>query len=151
MEKERKVVWLSYHIDNFNKSEKEEYLDTLDEEDEEEALMAEEIRNAPKLVTTPYGLIELDDSQNIFNNLDFWLIRTNFNITDKCFTIANYQDGVEACKVVSRYALLVGFPKNELGLFDHSAIKTELGEKLLNIEAYDEELYKKQHYQLFHA
>lgn len=139
--RERKIVWESYHMpDKFERSAKEEFLDNLDEDDEEDSLMAEEVRNAPTLVESPFGLVEINDSMNPFNQLEFWMMSTNFNINSKCFVIANFTEGVECVKLVSRYRMLVGFAK----LFDCSEVKRELTDYLLNIDEYPHELYLKQ-------
>lgn len=137
---ERKIVWESMQIDNFQKSEKDDILEDLDDDDEDDQIIAEEIRNAPRLAESAFGLIELSDELNPFRALEFYMLHANFNIDAKCFIIANFSDGVEAVKSVSRYRLLVGFGK----LFDKSVCKKELADKLINIEDYSNSLYLRQ-------
>lgn len=137
---ERKIIWESFHIDKFKTSETEKILEQLDENDEEEALLAEEIRNAPKLIDTPQGLYQIDDSMNPFNSMECRLAICNFEITEKELIITNFFAGVEAVQPVSRYKMLVGFAQ----LFDAQTVRTELTKQLINIDTYPKDLLIKQ-------
>lgn len=133
---ERKIVWESFHIDRFKSGEKERLLKDLDEEDEDESLIAEEIRNAPTLVETPAGIFNIDDSMNPFNSMECRLAVCNFEITEKELLVTNFHEGIEAVQPVSRYKMLIGFAK----LFDIPEVRKSLTHKLINIHEYPREL-----------
>lgn len=151
--KERKIAWESYHLEDPEYSERDKVLKDLDEEDEEEYLMAEEVRNAPTLMETPFGLIEKNDRLNPFNQLDFWMINANFNIRAKEFIIINFHEGVEAVKPISRYRILVAFGKMFIEDKDnpYQEVKKSLENALININDYPHELYLRQRRTLVQA
>ena len=142
--KERIIRWESYHMPNQfdyeGKSEKEQILDELDEDDEEDQLIAEEIRNAPRLVESPFGIVEVSSVHNIYLQFEFWMMHSNFDIRSREFVLTNFHEGVEVVRAEGRYRLLIGFGK----LFDSAEVRRSLEEKLKKIEEYPEQLYRKQ-------
>lgn len=136
--RERKIKWESYHINNYTKTERDEILANLDEEDEEEKEIAEELRNMPTIMETPIGPVLKDDTLNPLYRIEHWMLHANFDITEKELIIANFHEGVESLSTVSRYEMLVGFGK----LFDGTEVRKTLTEKLINIDDYPEELLK---------
>lgn len=109
--------------------------DDLDEEISEELIEAiEEIEDIQKkkykgeikVITTPMGIIPLNDntaSNKIFN---FWTGHSNFDITANILKIIEDIDGVEALDVFTRYRFRIAVGK----AFDDSVVMRNINTKV---------------------
>ena len=70
----------------------------------------------------PVGLVSAIMEQNQFiNSFDFWVLHTNFDITDEIKQIIESIPGVESITVLTRYRIKVGLTKS--GLFNNTQVK----------------------------
>lgn len=126
--KEKKFLWDSYHLPDFQKSSAQRLKDELDPDEDEEAI--EELEHATTIFSTPMGLFEQNDSMNPLRTIEHWICKTNFNIDSQVTALLNSIDGVETLTVVTRYQFIVGFGE----LFTVKEVRAEIEETLRNID-----------------
>lgn len=135
---ERKVTWESQHIDRLTHSERQKIIDNLHpEDDEDDAFLEEELKNAPTLMESPLGVFEKDDRFNPYLQFEFWMLHTNFDISSIEFVIANFHEGVEVVQIQSRYRMLIAFAK----MFNGTEVRQTLADKLIHADQYDRDTY----------
>lgn len=81
-----------------------------------------------KLIHTPLGLYSISDEALLCEKFNFWLMHTNFDITEKIVDIISKISGVETLDVYSRYRLRIGIPMT--GLFEASKVRKEINDKV---------------------
>jgi hypothetical protein len=72
---------------------------------------------------TPMGLMGVNNQAS--SQFDFWVMHTNFDITEGFVKILEQLPGVETLDVFTRYRLRIGFSK--AGLFDVNDVKARIG------------------------
>ncbi len=137
----RNIEWQSYHIPDDEKSDKEKLLDEIEGEDFEDEREREEtykaVESMPVFMETAVGPMIKDDSMNPLRQIEHRICHTNFTIGDKEATRTNFIEGVETMTVLSRYQMIIGFGR----MFDATAVRAEIKEKLLNMDTYSEKEY----------
>jgi hypothetical protein len=134
---ERKISWEAFSLDSdFSKTERDRFIENLDETDEEESEIADELRGLQTIISTPIGDFIKEDKGNPLRRYEHWILYANFDITEKEFVITNYIPGVISVSAISRYELMIGFAKT----FSASDVKREIEKTLINIEDYDVDL-----------
>lgn len=116
MIKENIIIWQKW-ADPFGESEDNNDHDIVDNEigdfleEEIENNTAINLQKPIKVISTPMGIIPINDdtaSGKIFN---FWLGHTNFNITAKIAHLIESIDGVEALNIFTRYRFRIAIGK----------------------------------------
>ena len=117
MIQENIIIWQKW-ADPFGESEDNndhdmsdnEIGDFLEEEIEGNANIVN-LQKPIKVISTPMGIIPINDdtaSGKIFN---FWLGHTNFNISSKIAVLIESMDGVEALNIFTRYRFRIAIGK----------------------------------------
>lgn len=113
--------------------------DLEDYEDDEDDIEFDDFHNNKKLMlphndgqvlVTPAGFIPLRNYDNATDKFDFYIMHTNFDITDAIVSVVEQTGGVESIVVLTRYRLKVGFPKS--GLFDVEKIQKSIERRVLS-------------------
>lgn len=114
--KENIIVWEKWK-DPFGDTNEDDFPDDgigdfFDEESDDMTILSEKsMPKQVKVISTPMGIIPLNEhtaSGKIFN---FWTGHTNFNITKGVFTILDNAEGVETLDIFTRYRFRVGIGK----------------------------------------
>src|SRR5688572_20292062 len=139
--KNRKIVWESYHISEFDKSEKEKILEDVDRDelDYEDQETYDKIDSMIEVMDTPMGLLVKNDSMNVLNQVEHRICHTNFTISEKEAVRINFIEGVETLSIISRYRMLIGFGR----LFDASEVRKEIELALTDMSTYSQEMFER--------
>ena len=111
-------------VEEFSGELDEESINAINEEIEE--INEKKYKGEIRVITTPMGIIPLNDntaSNKIFN---FWTGHTNFDITANIFKIIEDVEGVETLDVFTRYRLRIAVGK----AFDDSIVMRNINKKL---------------------
>jgi hypothetical protein len=82
----------------------------------------------------PFGFISgVIEQNNFINSFDFWILHTNFDVTDEIKTLIESVDGVESISVLTRYRVKIGFTKS--GLFNNTQIKQIIQNRILGLDS----------------
>lgn len=73
---------------------------------------------------TPFGVVSLLGQTMASSHFDFWLMHTNFDITEGFAEVLERIPGVETLEIYTRYRARLGFPRS--GLFDIGEIKLNI-------------------------
>ncbi len=66
-----------------------------------------------KYIITQFGAIPVDNiTESVNHNFNFWVMHTNFDLTDEIVDKIQRVPGVEILKIFSRYRAMVGFGKH---------------------------------------
>lgn len=86
------------------------------------------------VIQTGFGMLSLMNDMSASSRFDFWVMHTNFDITEDFAFMIESLPGVETMEVYTRYRMRLGFPKS--GLFKANEIMNNITElvKQLNIE-----------------
>jgi hypothetical protein len=77
-----------------------------------------------KALPTPFGLMSITDHLLASERFDFWIMHTNFPITNEITYNMESIQGVETMNVLTRYRVRFGFPKS--GLFNTDETKKRI-------------------------
>lgn len=80
---------------------------------------------------TPFGMVSVVEDSMASTNFDFWVMHTNFDITDGLAYIIEQVPGVETLEVNTRYRARIGFPRS--GLFRAGEVMNEIDKAIQNI------------------
>ena len=81
----------------------------------------------------PVGFFSAVMEQNQFlNSFDFWVLHTNFDITDEIKKIIELTSGVESISVLTRYRIRIGLTKS--GLFNNTQVKQMIQNKISGMD-----------------
>jgi hypothetical protein len=97
-----------YHFQNILEPDNEDYQQQWPEENQEK------IRNIPKavkVISTPMGIIPINDNTASGKIFNFWVGHTNFNITKKIVSIIEDTQGVECLDIFTRYRFRIAIGK----------------------------------------
>ncbi len=132
----RKIVWEKWKdplLNNLQETEWPGY--DLDEDDQVSPVFA--AKRQPVLFT-PFGALSVHDHIYASSNFDFWLMHTNFDITESVAGVVEEVDGVETLEVMTRYRARIGMPKS--GLFQPrdvmATVESKIKEFFLNCQNY---------------
>lgn len=126
MQNDNIIIWQKW-IDPFgrddddtNKEEFDNYIVEENEEDEEniqdknkldEILADKRIRYGVKVITTPMGIIPVNDHTSSSKIFNFWMGHTNFDITKKVAETIEITEGVESLDIYTRYRFRISVGK----------------------------------------
>jgi len=134
----KKFVWEKW-VDpfgtNLNEIEFPGYDKPFYEEDEDDP---EYQFHAPKrhpIIPTPFGLLSMTEHVKASSKFDFWMLHTNFDITEGIKGIVASIPGVESVEVFTRYRMRIAFPRS--GLFDTARVKTNIQNAILDADQID--------------
>lgn len=63
---------------------------------------------------TPFGMVSMVNDTMAANNFDFWIMHTNFDLTEGLISMIEQTPGVETLEIYTRYRGRIGFPMSEL-------------------------------------
>jgi len=124
MQNDNIIVWQKW-IDPFGRDDetKEEFDNYTIEEDEdseddtqdkskiEEFLADKRIRYGVKVITTPMGIIPVNDHTSSSKIFNFWMGHTNFDITRRVAETIEITEGVETLDIYTRYRFRISVGK----------------------------------------
>jgi hypothetical protein len=84
-----------------------------------------------KAFPTPFGMLTITDHILASSRFDFWLLHTNFPITNEIAHIMKQVPGVETMNILTRYRVRFGFPKS--GLFNSTGVKQQVQCAVLSV------------------
>lgn len=114
-------------IDDSGDSESDDFHDDVFSELQEEFDF-----NSSKLINTPFGMFSVSDEALLGSRFNFWIMHTNFDITEKIVEIVKKTPGVESLDVYSRYRLRIGVPNS--GLFDAPVVRKQINDSIMESE-----------------
>lgn len=119
-----KIVWekVQYNLDTTKGKwmQEEEEIDGGYEEEEYDPLAMGIGMPIGNIVSTPFGMFEVDEAFNPLNHFEFWIGHTDFDLTRSFLNTVDKIPGVEGLKVFSRYRFLLAVGK----LFDFTKVRT---------------------------
>lgn len=86
----------------------------------------EDDKKLPKLMITPFGPYEVNDSMNPFKRFNFFLGNTNFDMTQEVSDIIEETPGVEVLEIFTRYRFVIAVAK----LFNPDEVKNLITKSL---------------------
>jgi len=111
------------------KKEAEEETVTFDIEESEDTFHGVMLPQNPP----PIGFVSAIMEQNQFiNSFDFWILHTNFDITEKIKGVIESIPGVESMTVLTRYRVKIGLTKS--GLFNNTQVKQMIQNKIVGMD-----------------
>lgn len=84
-----------------------------------------------KAFPTPFGMLSISNHVLASSKFDFWLLHTNFPITNEIAYMMKKVPGVETMNVLTRYRVRFGFPKS--GLFNSNEVKEKIEKAALGV------------------
>lgn len=73
------------------------------------------------VLNTPHGMLSVTTHAMANSQFDFWIMHTNFDITEGIASMIDTMPGVESLEIYTRYRARIGFPRS--GLFDNQQTK----------------------------
>jgi hypothetical protein len=101
--------WIDPLLSNYEETEWPGY--DLDEDGDK--IPIHTVERQPVL-HTPFGVVSVVDDAMASKSFDFWLLHTNFDLTEGMASLISQVPGVETLEVYTRYRARVGFPRSEL-------------------------------------
>lgn len=126
---EFKVAWQAYVLENIDNDEEDEEDFSFEQELESE-FGPIHITTKPKLVNTPFGIIDVSNEANPYLSYECWIMHTKFTLTRARIRDIMNVPGIEIVKVISRYRVFLGFGK----MFKFSDIRKSIND-LFGIDA----------------
>lgn len=121
-----KIVWESvkYKFDTSKSKwmdDSEDEIEEYSDEYEEDGDPLDGHFNIPigNIVSTPFGMFEVEEAFNPLNHFEFWIGHTDFDLTQNFINVVEKIPGVEGLKVFSRYRFLLAVGK----LFDFKKVR----------------------------
>ena len=130
----KKFAWEKWYnllddeVESMDKESEEEVV-TFDLEESENAFHGVMVPQNPP----PIGFVSAIKEQNQFiNSFDFWVLHTNFDITEEIRELMESIPGVESITVLTRYRVKVGLTKS--GLFNNTQVKQMIQNKIVGMD-----------------
>ena len=117
----------------FQYKDDEEGLEELLEELSEQGIETFDVK---KLVQTPFGTFDIDDTFNPMKQFELWLAHTNFNITADIAKDICKTPGVEVFSPVSRYRFIIGVGK----LFELRTIRVAIEKNICGLHKFEDKV-----------
>jgi hypothetical protein len=134
----KKFVWEKW-VDpfgtNLNEVEFPGYDKPFYEEDEDNPEFQFHAPHGHPIIPTPFGMLSMTEHTKAANKFDFWMLHTNFDITEGIKSIVASIPGVESVEVFTRYRMRIAFPRS--GLFDTAKVKTNIQNAILDADQID--------------
>ena len=110
----KKIQWESYNLPK-------KQVDNTDFDEHNEDKL-------PKILETPFGYFQVDDTMNPIKQFQCVIANTNFPVTKKIKSTINAIEGVEVLIIISRYKFIIGVGK----LFDVNVIQKNIEKIICN-------------------
>jgi hypothetical protein len=126
---DKEIIWSSQHFEFDTKRGgiKEVLQHAIDSsEDGETAEVDLEELSINNILSTPFGLWNVDDTMNPFRQFKLWMGHTNFSIGENTFNILDKTPGVEVLWVMTRYRFIIGVGE----AFDIRDVRLEIENRL---------------------
>jgi hypothetical protein len=130
----KKIVWEKWRDPLLSNYEEEEWPGSALDEDGD-VIPVHTVERQP-IMHTPFGMLSVVDDAMASKSFDFWMMHTNFDITDTVADVIESIAGVESLEVYTRYRLRVGFPRS--GLFQPREIMHDIKTSILQLD-YDKQ------------
>ncbi len=152
----RKFIWEKWHnpIEEELNSYKsflspEEADEDIEEFDEEDMISHTVINKIPLNI-----IVALQEQNRVLESFDFWILHTNFDVTEDVKEAIEKSPGVESLDILTRYRVRIGFTIS--GAFNNSEVRQDIQRRLLKpviseeqepessamYRAFDEETYE---------
>lgn len=84
-------------------------------------------------ISTPFGMVSEMEAALMSNKyFSFWVLYTNFDITNEVKNTIKYIPGIETLDIFSRYTARIGISKS--GFFDEDEVKLKVIDSIRNLE-----------------
>jgi hypothetical protein len=126
----KKIVWEKWKdpmLSNYDETEWPGY--DLDEDGNK--IPVHTVERQP-VMHTPFGMLSVMDHAMAHKQFDFWVMHTNFGLTDELAAIIEQVPGVETLEVYTRYRARVGFPRS--GLFKPRDVMGEIQQVVSDVD-----------------
>ena len=130
----KKFAWEKWYnllddeVESMRQQSEEETV-TLDFEESEDTFHGVIVPQQPP----PVGFVSAIMEQNQFiNSFDFWVLHTNFDITEEIKEVIESIPGIESITVLTRYRVKVGLTKS--GLFNNTQVKQMVQNKIVGMD-----------------
>lgn len=99
-----------------------------EEESDEDSEFKSPTKNNIPILVGPFGVLPIGENTDIAKVFNFWILHTNFDITDDIFSAIEKVPGVESLDLQSRtrYRCRVGIGK----VFDEDDVKESIEKKI---------------------
>lgn len=84
------------------------------------------------VLNTPFGMLSVMGHTMAVNQFDFWVMHTNFDITNTIRDMISTVPGVETLEIYTRYRARIGFTKS--GFFDSGRVMASIQAAISNIQ-----------------
>lgn len=99
-------------FDNYTVEENEENEENIQDKNKLDEILADKrIRYGIKVITTPMGIIPVNDHTSSSKIFNFWMGHTNFDITKKVAETIEITEGVESLDIYTRYRFRISVGK----------------------------------------
>ncbi len=118
----KKIIWEKWKdplLSNYDETE----WPGFDENEDGEKIPIHTADKQPVL-HTPFGVVSLLGPTMASSHFDFWMMHTNFDITEDFARLLENISGVETLEIYTRYRARIGFPRS--GLFDINSVKSTI-------------------------
>lgn len=127
MDKKKKIAWEKWYSPfGFLEDEDDVLLDELDELDEFNQMLPKPQKKVP-YISTPMGVIPMNEHTNADDIFNFWTIHTNFSITMGIKKLIEDVEGVETLDIWTPYRMRVAIGK----LFDEDSVRCSVNKKIV--------------------
>jgi len=103
--------------------------DFKQEQEDDEDYLENEVGSF-KAFPTPFGILSITNHVLASTKFDFWILHTNFRITNSLVDEVKEVPGVETMNVLTRYRCRFGFPMS--GLFDNKNTRNRIEDTALS-------------------
>jgi len=108
-----KIVWEKWRDPMLTNYLDEEWPGS-DLDEDEDKIPVHTVERQP-VMHTPFGMLSVLDASMACKQFDFWMMHTNFDITEGLANVIENLPGVETLEIYTRYRARLGFPRS--GLF----------------------------------
>jgi len=91
-----------------------------------------EAKKSFPMAHTPFGFLPITENNKASNRFDFWVLHTNFDLTEDITDIVDSIPGVETAEVFTRYRMRIGFPRS--GLFNVGEVKKQIQDAIIEAD-----------------
>lgn len=123
----KKIVWEKYQdplLSNLHETE----WPGFDHDEDDDVVPYHSVEKQP-VMQTPMGMLSVVDHTFATSQFDFWMMFTNFPITDGVVEIIDQVPGVETFERYTKYRARVGFPRS--GLFQPRDVMNDIKANIL--------------------
>lgn len=107
---ERKIMWESQHYEFMNNGRIKKVDEEWSPDDDIQLKLLDDLKKG-KVVNTPWGMFDVDDSMNPLRQFKLWMAHTNFTVSSKVKNTIMKIPGVEIFRPISKYRFIIAIGK----------------------------------------